>query len=106
MGFVHPGIQDNKMAIAIWGTPSGKARIMCRHLQLNLDDLPWPVNVLKFNQALDGLQAGDDMIATVKDRDVVSNLQLLLRSQPDLHFRVIRTDTVYRIQVARTALGI
>ena len=49
---------------------------MCRHLHINLEDLPWPLNVLKFNQAIYEMQPGDDMIATIKDPDVVGNLQL------------------------------
>jgi hypothetical protein len=65
---------------------------MCRHLHLNLEELPWPVNVLKFNQVVYDMQPGDDMIATIKDADVVGNLQQLLDSQPELHFDVSQTD--------------
>jgi hypothetical protein len=74
---------------------------MCRHLHIQLDDIPWPVSVLKFNQALHDLQSGDGMTATVKDADVVGNLQLLLDSQPDLRFTVDQTDSDYRIQVTK-----
>jgi TusA-related sulfurtransferase len=74
---------------------------MCRHLHLNLEELPWPVNVLKFNQVVYDMQPGDDMIATIKDADVVGNLQQLLDSQPELHFDVSQTDEDYRIRVTK-----
>jgi TusA-related sulfurtransferase len=74
---------------------------MCRHLQIHLEDLPWPVNVLKFNQVVYDMQPGDDMTATIRDADVVGNLQQLLRSQPTLHFDVSQTDADYRIRVTK-----
>jgi hypothetical protein len=74
---------------------------MCRQRQLNLDDLPWPLSLLKFDQAVYELRAGDDMIATVKDREIVGNLRRLLCSQPDLCFHVIRTDRHYYIKVTK-----
>ena len=74
---------------------------MCRHLHINLEDLPWPVSVLKFNQAVYDMQPGDDMVATIKDANVVSNLRLLLGGQPDVRFEMSRTDTDYRIRVSK-----
>ncbi|WP_319406701.1 hypothetical protein [uncultured Desulfosarcina sp.] len=74
---------------------------MCRHLHINLEDLPWPVSVLKFNQVVYEMQPGDNMIATIKDADVVSNLRLLLGSQPDVNFDLSQTDTHYRIRVIK-----
>jgi hypothetical protein len=47
------------------------------------------------------MQPGDDMIATIKDADVVGNLQQLLDSQPELHFDVSQTDEDYRIRVTK-----
>lgn len=74
---------------------------MCRHLHINLEDLPWPLNVLKFNQAIYEMQPGDDMIATIKDPDVVGNLQLLLSSQVELYFDVSQADTDFLIRVIK-----
>jgi len=74
---------------------------MCRHLHINLEDLPWPLNVLKFNQAIYEMQPGDDMIATIKDPDVVGNLQLLLSSQMELYFDVSQADTDFLIRVIK-----
>lgn len=74
---------------------------MCRHLHINLEDLPWPLNVLKFNQAIYEMQPGDDMIATIKDPDVVGNLQLLLSSQVELNFDVSQADTDFLIRVIK-----
>jgi hypothetical protein len=47
------------------------------------------------------MQPGDDMTATIRDADVVGNLQQLLRSQPTLHFDVSQTDADYRIRVTK-----
>ena len=74
---------------------------MSRHLHIDIEDLPWPVNVLKFNQAVYEMQPGDDMIATIKDADVVSNLRLLLSNQSDLRFNVSQKNTDYRIRVTK-----
>jgi TusA-related sulfurtransferase len=74
---------------------------MCRHLHINLEDLPWPLNVLKFNQAIYEMQPGDDMIATIKDPDVVGNLQFLLSSQVELYFDVSQADTDFLIRVIK-----
>ena len=74
---------------------------MKRHLDLNLEDLPWPVNVLKFNQVLCDLQPGDDITATVSDGNVVGNLKQLLRCQPGLSFDIAHTDVDFRIHVTR-----
>lgn len=74
---------------------------MGRHFQINLANLPWPVNVLKFNQAVYNMQPGDDMLAMVNDSDVVGNLQQLLSSQVEVDFDVFQTNTDYRIQVTK-----
>ena len=74
---------------------------MGRHLQINLENLPWPVNVLKFNQAVYDMQSGDDMLATVNDSDVVGNLQQLLNSQAEVDYDVFQTHTDYRIRVTK-----
>lgn len=74
---------------------------MSRHLHINLEDLPWPVNVLKFYQAVYEMKPGDDMIATINDADVVANLQQILSSQSELRFDVSQTNTDYRIRVTK-----
>ena len=79
---------------------------MCRHLQLHLEDLPWPVSVLKFNQVVHDMQPGDDMIATMIDADVVGNLQQLLGCQPELRFEVSRTDADYCIRVIKAGCSL
>ena len=87
--------------MALQTQKSGKSSIMGRHLHLHLEDLPWPVNVLKFNQAVYDMQPGDDMLATLNDLDVVGNLQQLLSSQAEVYFDVFQTNTDYRIRVTK-----
>jgi TusA-related sulfurtransferase len=74
---------------------------MRRHLHINLEQFPWPVNILKFNQAVYDMRPGDDMIATINDADVVGNLQQLLSSQAEVVFDVFQTNTDYRIRVTK-----
>jgi TusA-related sulfurtransferase len=74
---------------------------MHRHLRINLEDIPWPVNVLKFNQALHGLQPGDDMTVTINDKDVLGNLELLLSRQSDLSFDITGRRGEYRIRIKK-----
>lgn len=74
---------------------------MGRHLHINLENLPWPVNVLKFNQAVYDMQPGDDMLATINDANVVGNLQQLLSSQTEVDFDVFQTKIDYRIRVTK-----
>ncbi|WP_155324860.1 hypothetical protein [Desulfosarcina ovata] len=70
-------------------------------MRLNLDELPWPVNVLTFNRAIDGMQPGDIIMATIADAHVVDNLKRILGSLPDLFFDVVQKKRGYHIQVIR-----
>jgi len=79
--------------------------IMGSHYQLDLEHLPWPVNVLKFNGAVSDMRNGDDMTATLRDPDVVGNLCQLLGSQADLLYEVRQTDSEYRIKVVKKGPG-
>ncbi|WP_319522763.1 hypothetical protein [uncultured Desulfosarcina sp.] len=74
------------------------------HHQLHLEDLPWPLSVLNFNQALDAMQSGDDMQVTVRDPDVVGNLRQLLGSLPGLIYNIEKIGETFRILVAKKSL--
>ena len=87
--------------MGIQSKTAGGTHIMRRHLQLSLENLPWPLNVLKFNQAVHELRRGDDMIDRIDDADVVGNLQQLLSNQRELRFDVVHTSTDYRIRVIK-----
>ena len=77
---------------------------MDRQVHLNLDHLPWPINVLKFNRAVYDLQPGEEMLARVMDGDVVGNLRQLLNSQAGLHYDIEQTPAGFHlIRVARQA---
>ena len=74
---------------------------MCRHFHLDLDALPWPVSLLKFNQAVDTLRAGETLSANLCDADIVGNLERLMTCQPTLDFEVVRTERGFHVRVAR-----
>ena len=75
--------------------------IMGSHYHIQLGHLPWPVSVLTFNGAVSAMRSGDDMIATIRDPDVVGNICLLLGNQPDLRYEVREADAQYHIQVIK-----
>jgi TusA-related sulfurtransferase len=52
-------------------------------MEINLGDMVWPMCVLRCNEALTRLQPGEDLTITVGDPDVVNNVLLLIKSQPD-----------------------
>ena len=74
---------------------------MCRRFHLDLDALPWPVSLLKFNQAVDTLRAGETLSATLCDAVIVGNLELLIKRQPTLDFEAVRTERGFHVRVAR-----
>ncbi len=70
-----------------------------RRRRINLEDMPWPMNILKFNQAVSEMKPGDHMIAFLKDADVMANLLRLLRHRPDMKFTTSTSDEKCRIEV-------
>jgi TusA-related sulfurtransferase len=79
--------------------------IMGSHYHIDLEHLPWPVSVLKFNGTVSDMRSGDDMTATLRDPDVVGNLCQLLSSQADLLYEVQQTDSEFRIKVVKGSPG-
>jgi hypothetical protein len=72
-----------------------------RHRHINLEDTPWPMSILKFNRALSEMQPGDDMIATLSDADVITNLLQLLRHHPGVGFTVSSSGSDFCIEVKK-----
>jgi TusA-related sulfurtransferase len=70
-------------------------------MEINLSDIVWPVCVLRCHEALKQLQPGEDLNLTVCDPDVVHNILLLIKSQPDLRFKQSQQLESYRIMVHR-----
>ncbi len=78
---------------------------MDSHYHIHLEHLPWPVSVLTFNGAVSAMRNGDDMIATLRDPDVVGNICQLLGCLSDLHYEVRQIDGDYHIQVVKGRPG-
>jgi TusA-related sulfurtransferase len=70
-------------------------------MEINLSDIVWPASVLRCSEALKQLQPGEDLTLTVCDPDVVHNILLLIKSQPDLRFKQSQQSESYRIMVHR-----
>ncbi len=78
---------------------------MGSHYQLHLEHIPWPISVLKFNNAVSAMRTGDDMIVTMRDPDVVENICQLLGSRSDLHYEAQQNDAEYSIHVVKGKPG-
>ncbi len=70
-------------------------------MEIDLSDIVWPVCMLQCNEALTRLPPGEDLIITVCDPDVVTNILLLIKSQPDLRSTNFKEAEFYRISVHR-----
>lgn len=70
-------------------------------MELNLIGIGWPVCVIQCHETLTRLQPGEDLIIIVSDSDVVDNIVLLIKSQPDLTFEHCQESHGCRISVRR-----
>ena len=68
-------------------------------MEINLRDIVWPVCVIQCNEALTRLEPGADLTIIVSDPDVVDNIVLLIKSQPDLEFEQRREFESFQISV-------
>jgi hypothetical protein len=75
-----------------------------RHI--NLEHIPWPISILKFNQAVTEMNPGDHMIVFLKDSDVMTNLLQLLRYQPDVAFTTSTSGGDMSIEVKKECCAI
>ena len=74
---------------------------MGRLRHINLEDTPWPISILKFNQAISRMRPGDHIIAFLKDADVMTNIEQLLRHQPDVEVMTSTPGSEYCIEVKK-----
>jgi hypothetical protein len=79
--------------------------IMGRLRHINLEDIPWPISILKFNQVVSEMKPGDHMIAFLKDVDVMNNLLQLMRHQPDLGVTTSTSGNDFYIEVKRQRIA-
>lgn len=70
-------------------------------MEMNLSDIGWPECMIQCNDALAGLQPGEDLIFTVGDADVLNNMLLLIRNKRNVRCVVYRLSSFYQIRVNR-----
>jgi TusA-related sulfurtransferase len=70
-------------------------------MEIDLSELVWPVCVLRCNEVLTQLQPGEELVITLCDPDVVKNVLLLVKSQPDLRSTQSQEKEFHRITVHR-----
>jgi len=70
-------------------------------MEINLSDMVWPVCLLRCNEILARLQPGETLSIIVSDPDMVNNILLLIKSQPDLQYNKSLESGSYRITVNR-----
>lgn len=80
---------------------------MGRRRHINLEDIPWPISILKFNQAVCEMKPGDRIIAFLKDADVMTNLLQLLHHRTDVGVttRASGDDLCIEVKKERCASG-
>lgn len=71
--------------------------------KLDLVNAPWPISILKCNQHVDAMQAGDRLVVTLKDSGVKDNLVLLLTALTDVEFRVRNIANGYCLEIVKCA---
>jgi TusA-related sulfurtransferase len=78
-----------------------KSADMGRHSTLFLEELPWPISILKCNQQVAALSPGDELRAKVKDKDTVDNLVLLLRATKACEFTIRATKDGFVLNIKK-----
>ena len=63
--------------------------------------VPWPASLLKCYQHTDEMQPGDEMIISLKDKDVKESLVLILNAMPEHTFDVSTAGHCYLIHVIK-----
>jgi len=72
-----------------------------RQRKINLEKMPWPVSVLKFNRAVSEMKPGDKIIAFIRDADVIANLLKLLRGRGGVGVTVSSFDGEFCFEVRK-----
>jgi TusA-related sulfurtransferase len=74
---------------------------MSKLSRIDLNDVPWPVNLLKCHRHADEMQSGDEIIISLRDKEVKENLVLLLNTMPELRFHVSTAGKDFVINVKK-----
>ena len=61
---------------------------MHKKSKVNLIDVPWPASLLKCAKQTDAMQPGDELIISLRDKDVKESLILVLNALPQLTFSI------------------
>lgn len=75
---------------------------MRKKSKIDLIGVPWPVNLLKCYRHTGEMQPGDEMIISLKDKDVKDGLVLILNAMPQLSFNVSTMGHGFAINVTKT----
>jgi TusA-related sulfurtransferase len=73
-------------------------------MEIDVRDIPWPLCVIRANEAMLQLAPGEDLAIVAADPDVIHNIVLLLKSQADLKFDETRESQSCRIKVRRSGI--
>jgi TusA-related sulfurtransferase len=69
-------------------------------MELDLNDIVWPICLLKCNTALNGLRGGEELTLIVKDTDLISHLTRIIDSYGNLDHEITEFGDSFRIIVA------
>ena len=69
--------------------------------KLNLVGVAWPVSLLKFKSAANGLGASEVLEVLTQDPDVVANITLLVNRSEDTLIDQQKDGEVYRLSIQK-----
>jgi len=101
---MHFDFDEWMSALPLHRETDGNGSIMGDATQLSLLDVPWPISILKCNQRLMEMPAGEQLDVILKDPFIKDNLVLLLNTMDDFEFDIRRVDEGFCLCVTRRAV--
>ena len=78
---------------------------MQKKSRLNLNEIPWPANLLKCSQYTDEMKPGEELDISLDDPDVKDSLLLILGTKSNLVFEVSVEGSCFTINVTKKGSG-
>ncbi len=69
--------------------------------KLNLVGIAWPVSLLKFKSAMNGLRAYEVLEVLTQDPDVVANITMIVDRSEDILINQQKAGDVYQLSIQK-----
>ncbi|MGD8833534.1 MAG: hypothetical protein PVJ84_13720 [Desulfobacteraceae bacterium] len=74
---------------------------MRKRSKVNLIGVPWPVNLLQCSKLTDAMGPDDELIISLRDKDLKTSLIMILNALPELTFSISDTGHCTTINVKK-----